>query len=101
MSKSKLVLPNGSSKYGAQHGRQNVLPDNPGQPIKLHMERLRWVDWDYDQWGAYWGSGPGDHIYCAYGEDEENQVYVFVRARSRFGAKRAVRESLPNAKFYN
>ena len=99
--KSKLVLPNGSSQYGAQMGRQNTLPEDPDHPIKLRMERLRWVDGDYDQWGAYWGGGSGDSVYCAYGEDNEIQVYVFVRARSRFGAKRAVREALPNAKFYN
>lgn len=94
----RLNLSNVSSKYGAQMGRRNVLPTNPDAPIKLRMERLKWVDGDYDQWGAYWGHGTP--LYCAWGEDEQTQVYVFVRAPDRQSAKEQVRKQLPQATFY-
>lgn len=111
--KSKLVLPHGSSKYGAQMGRRNVLLADlgdiyadPEAKVKLRMERLRWVSGDYDQWGAYWGGGAQrdaegnyyrDYIYCAW---NEAGVRVFVRARNRDDAKALVLEELPGATFY-
>lgn len=96
----KLTLPKGYSQYGAQMGRPDQMPVNQNAPIKLQMERLKWVDGDYDQSGAYWGGGNGDWIYCAHGEDAEVAVKVFVRAVSREHAKTLVRKSLPFASFY-
>lgn len=96
----RLKLASGSSKYGAQMGRANKLPIDPNAPIKLRMERLRWVGGDYDQWGAYWGHGSGSDVYCAWGEDDEVQVRVFVRGHSRLAARRLVRQVLPAATFY-
>lgn len=51
----KLKLKQGCSLIGAQMGRRNELPDDVSAPIKLQMERLRWIDGDYDHGGAYWG----------------------------------------------
>ena len=84
---------------GALMGRCNKLPDTRlDEPVKLHMERLRFVDGDYDQGGAYWGSGPnGSAVYCAYTEN----CHIFVRSKSRSEAKEKVREELPAARFYN
>jgi len=91
----KLILSNGSSPRGAQMGRRNILPNDINAPIKLRMERLKWVDGDYDQWGAYWGRSETD-VYCAWNEE----VQVFVRATIRSSAKLSVRDILPNATFY-
>lgn len=96
----QLVLEKGYSARGAQMGRRDELPDDPEQPIKLQMERLRWVDRDYDQGGAYWGQNGCNHVYCAFGEDGQKQVRVFARAMNRTDAKKLVREKLPNARFY-
>ena len=100
---------------GAKHGRRDILPDDPSKPIKLRMERLRWVDGDYDQAAAYWGRTytmvhggtwaerqVGDFIYCAWSDSEEIGKYarVFVRAYTHDEAKTLVRESIPGAKFY-
>jgi len=94
---------------GSQMGRRNELPDDKSAPIKLRIQKLKLVDGDYDQWGAYWGSGLGKtFMYCAW-KYTPSQVstmlrfdaLVFVRARCRAEAKQLVRKQLPNAKFYH
>lgn len=105
MSKAKLKLPSGTTGFtndqgrwictGSQMGRRNQLPENRNEPVKLRMERLRFVGGDYDTAGAYFG-GPAN-VHCAWNSDG---VRVFVRANSRDQAKNKVREQLPNAKFY-
>jgi len=97
---AKLVLPNASSERGAQMGRPNSLPDDKEAPIKLRMEALKFIDGDYDHGGAYWGYTAGTAIYCAWGEDEKNQVRIFVRAKNRNEAKEMVKEILPAAEFW-
>jgi len=85
---------------GSAMGRRDTLPDDAAAPCKLRMERLRWVDGDYDQFGAYWGNSGGTSIYCAHGDAGEVSARVFVRASSREEAKTKVRQTLPNAAFY-
>ena len=120
----KLILDKACNKYGAQMGRHNKLPVDVNAPIKLYMQKLKMVDSDYDEFGAYWGCGWGvNHIYCAFlpimkqgitlkasnpadnGVFEfytgENSVEVFVRASDRESAKDSVRQFLINARFYN
>ena len=106
----KLTLPNGATYGIDSHGnrvctgsrphRCNYLPfqymGTNAEPIKLQMERLKWVDYDYDQGGAYWGRTDGDFIFCAWKDDAQ----VFVRATRRNQAKQLVREHFPKAKFY-
>lgn len=69
---------------------------DPDQPYKFHLIRLKWVDGDYDQGGAYWGNSGGTSIYWAY----DDEVQVFVRAASRDRAKQQILEKAPQAKFY-
>jgi hypothetical protein len=105
--KTKLpALSSGSSRYGAQMGRANALPlgDFTG---RLHLVRLRWVDGDYDQGGAYWGNSRGTAIFRALGADECELTgfglgcpECFVRAADRDAAKDAVRKLIPGARFY-
>lgn len=84
---------------GSQMGRCNLLPDDRAQPIKLRLYRLRFVDGDYDQAGAYWG-GPAT-VWRAVGYDRDGDlVECFVRALDRVDAKSAVRSILPCAAFY-
>lgn len=89
---------------GAMMGRRDQLPQVRSAPGKLRLVRLRWCDGDYDEGGAYWGGGRGDFVYWAKGdlEGEEFTTEVFVRARSRDGAKKLIRESvgLVNVRFY-
>jgi hypothetical protein len=96
-----LVLSKGTSARGAQFGRRDELPEDREAPIKLRLEKLRWVDGDYDQFGAYWGYTSGTDIYCAWGEDDVKQVLVFVRAATRAFAKHLVVEKVPGATFYD
>lgn len=83
---------------GSQMGRRSILPDDRTEAPKLKMERLRLYDNAYDEGGAYWG-GPGN-LWCAYGDGEEIQIEIYVRADNRDEAKRKVRESLPLASFF-
>lgn len=93
-------LPNVSSHHGAPMGRRSEF-DSTDYPVKFRMQRLRWVDGDYDEGGAYWGYVSGDHIYWAVGLDEDLKHEVFIRAKSRGGAKTLLREDFPNATFFN
>ena len=82
---------------GAMMGRPTIVPENTTKPVKLHLHRVRLVDGDYDQGGAYWGGGFGlDPLFCAFGDG----VQVFLRARHRTEAKAKIRHILPNARFY-
>ena len=76
-------------------GRSNTIPTNI-KSAKLYLEKLKWVDGDYDSGGCYWGGGMGDNIYRAYGDDIE----IFVRAKSRKEAKEEVREDFEGVTFY-
>lgn len=83
---------------GSQMGRPNVLPENTQALIKLRLTKLRWVDGDYDEKGAYWGHGVGDtDVFCAWNEDG---VRVFTRGWHRESAKQGVWKVLPKATFF-
>jgi hypothetical protein len=85
-----LALPSNKacSKFGADMGRRN---QTEGKPEKLHLQRVRLVDGDYDTGGAYWGGGRNTlPLYCAFSPDDtENEppIRLFVRASDRAGAR--------------
>jgi len=85
-------------------GRPNIITPlaTLQKQVKLRMERLKWVDGDYDQGGAYWGCpGRGMYMYCAWGKDaQDNLIQIFVCSINRADAKQAVKEKLANATFY-
>ena len=74
-------------------GRRN---QTEGTPERLHLQRIRFVDYDYDAGGAYWG---GDSpLYCAFSPattQNATPIMVFVRAGSRHEAKQKVLAELP------
>jgi len=96
----KRKLPQVNCKYGAPMGRNNNIPPDIQSVGTLHLERLIWVDHDYDQGGAYWGRVAGQYIYWAYGETIDWQVDIFVRASCRDNAKTEVIKFISKAKFY-
>lgn len=81
-------------QYGSSMGRRNRIN---GIPEKLHLQRMRFVGYDYDAGGAYWG-GRSDPMYCAFSDKQtENEfpIMVFVRGRDRDDAKKNALEVLP------
>ena len=83
---------NVSSMYGAPMGRRSSREDE--FVGKSHLQRVPFVDGDYDQGGAYWGRGYlAEYLYCAW-DDEGHAIYC--RAKCRADAKAA----LTSLKFY-
>lgn len=89
---------------GSQMGRASRIPSKLDGPLKFHLQRLEFVDGDYDKGGAYWGSPA--NVYIARSNDETDfgdslqTVETFVRANSREEAKQKVLAQIPSAKFY-
>lgn len=69
-----------------------------GAPVRCF--RLRMVDGDYDDGGAYWGGGggPSGWVYCA--TDGAN-FRLFARAHSRDKAKAEFRTRTPTIRWIN
>lgn len=98
--KTKLVLENACSRRGADLGRPNRLPEDLLAKGKLHLNRLKWEDGDYDCGGCYWGNTGKDNIWCAWGDIDEVSVRIFVRANARDVAKHEVNNVMHNVTFY-
>lgn len=88
-----------SSSRGAPMGRSSNITE-PDAKMRMNLVRLKWVDGDYDQGGAYWGNVRGTAIYWASGIGEDEVQETFVRATSREDAKNQVRDLFHNATFY-
>ena len=94
---AKLKAAPAHSVRGADMGRENWgLSEHRWCPMMMYLQRVRFIDGDYDLGGAYWGGG-GDPLFCAWAEDDEARV--FVRANGRGAAKLEVKRYFPNAKF--
>lgn len=108
------------SARGADMGRPEHTPSRlnarDGQPLRL--QKLKWVDYDYDQGGAYWGRAmPGDadfgtSIYWAHADpldeapadgipcdDWEDPIDLYVRGKSRADAKARLRQRFSHLRF--
>ena len=96
----KTKLSHACSQYGAQMGRPNRIPADIETAGKLYLEKLEWVDGDYDYGGCYWGNGGVDNVWRASGESATEQVEIFVRAMNRDQAKDEVRLAFRFAKFF-
>lgn len=81
-------------KYGAPMGRRSYC-DEP--TAKVSLFRVRFVDGDYDDGGAYWGGN--SRLYCARTTDGES-VQLFVRVADREIAKRDLLARYPSLRFY-
>jgi hypothetical protein len=88
-----------SSAYGAPMGRRDTGINDISPGEKLHLQKMRLVDGDYDTGGAYWGNTPGTSMYCAFCSGL--MTMIFIRAKSRDEAKKNVLELLPEGvKFF-
>lgn len=92
-------LPNVSSRFGAPMGRSGNITD-PDFPVKFRMTNMPFVDYDYDEGGAYWGYVSGTRMYWVRGDGEDEQQEMFVRATSRDDAKKQVLEEFPFGRFF-
>lgn len=86
-----------SCKYGAPMGRRSDLATD-GDPIKLCLRHVPFIDGCYDQGGAYWGSP--ENLWVAWGDDGDEVCVLYVRARDRQDAKAQVIAHRHNARFY-
>ena len=87
------------SVRGAPMGRADWgLIEYRDRPMMMYVQRVRFVDGDYDLGGAYWGGPPSLPLFCAWAE--EFDARVFVRAKDRTEAKHKAKEYFPNAKFF-
>lgn len=82
-----------NARFGAPMGRYSVMDDDSA---KVHLFRVKFVDGDYDDGGAYWGGGSA--LYCA--RDDAGQVQQFLRVRTREKAKAQLKEEFPNLRFF-
>lgn len=82
---------------GAPMGRPGNVTES-AYPVKFHLAYVPFVDYCYDQGGAYWGMPA--NLYRAWGDGAEEQQELFLRAPDRQAAKVAVLAKFPAAKFY-
>ena len=96
---AKLKAAPAYSVRGADMGRSDWgLIDHAKTPMMMYLQRVRFIDGDYDLGGAYWGGYPSEPLFCAWAEDHDARV--FVRAKDRNEAKGIVkRDYFINAKF--
>lgn len=74
-------------QYGAPMGRPSQMKPENFQG-KTRCFRVRLVDGDYDDGGAYWGGG-GLPVYCA---RNDSGLFMTTRANSRAEAKVAFQD---------
>jgi len=82
-------------KYGAPMGRDSFGDPRKVSDKRISLFRVRMVDGDYDDGGAYWGGYPGLPLYCARTGDDSSYL-DFARANSRKEA--AEKMNIPNSK---
>ena len=69
---------------GAPMGRASYLSNElSDQLTPLHLQKLIFVDGDYDKGGAYWGGGSNlGSMYCAFTPNMETMIFVFSKSRN-------------------
>lgn len=77
-----------SSARGAPMGRVDHVHD---EHFCVHLQKVQFVDGDYDAGGAYWGGG--SPLYCAM--SESGLTAVFLRSENWQAAKAALRQLHP------
>jgi len=85
-----------NSRYGAPMGRMQAGGPND-EPIRLTLRRVP-LGGDYDNGGAYWGArNYGESLFAAWSRDRS--VIRYIDARGLSGARAAILEEFPNARF--
>ena len=84
------IIESVNCQFGAPMGRTSKIVSLD----KLYLQKLNWIDADYDCGGAYWGNS-GDFIWVAF--NDETRIYQ--RAFTREQAKYRITEQFPDCKF--
>lgn len=87
-------------QYGAPMGRRSDNLDSTFAGT-VKVARLPFVDYDYDQGGAYWGGGSnsGQMWAASWDDDAEGVVaYHYFRAKSFTAACAYIVNAMPDAK---
>jgi hypothetical protein len=90
----------GDRSRGASMGRFNagLEYDVLDNAAPFHLVRIPLDSGGYDRGGVYWGHDARERLYGYVGPLTD--IRGFVRARSRGGAKAAVRLTYPRARFF-
>jgi hypothetical protein len=101
-----IKFPKAYDQYGADMGRDSVLPSDRNISIKLRLFKLQLDSGGYDEGGAYWGIPNNlywvesvDEVETQYGGQPE-VIQMNFRGYDREDVKEKVRKILPNAKFF-
>lgn len=86
----------GDPKRGAALGRPTIHDADTEEGVKLTLRRVRLDSGGYDSNGTYFGSGTPLYWYA----DEAGTVDAMVRGSTREAAKKEIRQTYPNARFY-
>ncbi len=108
----EIATPAASGRYGAPMGRGDYGPADADRAIarQVHLRQVPLDAGGYDPGGAYWGhAADGTTLYVALADAhwletaqrDARPLRMFVRARSRDAAKRAVGERYPGARFFD
>lgn len=89
----------GDMRRGAAMGRSATHTDDKSASVKLTLRQVRLDNGGYDVNGTYFGWSRGETLYWY--ADEEGTIDAMLRATSRKLAKADIRETYPNARFYN
>ena len=89
----------GDMSRGAAMGRPTIRDDDadPKRSVKLTLRRIRLDNGGYDVNGTYFGHADPLYWYA----DEDGTIDAMTRATDRKDAKSQIRETYPNARFYN
>ena len=97
----------GDPSRGAAMGRGACHADDKKKPVKLTLRKVA-LHQGYDSNGTYFGQPMWDHIRNRWDcgllywyADESGEIDNCIRAQNRADAKRVVRETYPQARFYN
>ena len=88
---------------GAIMGRCDDLPEtaDENEPWpKFRLFRMKMIDGDYDQGGAYWGAGNEQTGFMYRACDPDGTWNIFVRAKSREDARALLYKKYPKIRFY-
>ncbi len=90
----------GDPKRGAAMGRPSVKEAPKDTPVKLCLRRVHWNAGGYDSNGTYFGSRADGHALWWVADADGSVDFMIDVDGGREDAKRAVRASYPNARFF-
>ena len=95
----KYVYTKAYDHRGSSMGRDDIFnPEDRNYKGRASLQRVPLDRGAYDPGGAYWGFGESLYVCFFEGDSEANEM--FIRAKNRDSAKKLIRETYPNIRFY-